>query len=266
MPKPRRRQVAIGKQGHKVKAELARKSSTVARIKYGATGGAGKVVKETALPLWANFRQRALDVAIAEINKTTDLNGAYQALRYSGQQSQKTCYRSSSRDFHLSRARRGASASERCRSALWRNVCPSCGKSGIRLVAFTDAAAVLHMSRRTNPMRFLMNTLLAHPIPRLIHAFPAKLSLDTLGSRRCLRVPCEAPLSPSEVTGVAQLQLLIFWRQFNPAFQSCWHGNLRIQNPSLPSSTPHCARYFSHTVGTSGVGFVQPSSRSPPSP
>ena len=33
---------------------------------------------------------------------------------------------------------------------------------------------------------------------------------------------CEAPLSRSEVTGVAQLQLSIFWRQFNPAFQSCW--------------------------------------------
>jgi hypothetical protein len=66
--------------------------------------------------------------------------------------------------------------------------------------------------------------------PRMIHAFPAKPSLDTLASRRCLRVPCEAPLSPSKVSGVAQLQLLMFWRQFNPAFQSCWHGNLRIQN------------------------------------
>jgi hypothetical protein len=49
-----------------------------------------------------------------------------------------------------------------------------------------------------------------------------------------------APQGP--VTGVAQLQLLIFWRQFNPAFQSCWHGNLRIQNrfPALvyaPSRT-----------------------------
>ena len=42
-------------------------------------------------------------------------------------------------------------------------------------------------------MRFLMNTLLAHPIPRLIHAFPAKPSLDTLGSRRCLRVPATDP-------------------------------------------------------------------------
>jgi len=84
VPKPRRRQVAIGKQGHKVKAELARKSSTVARIKYGATGGAGKVVKETALPLWANFRQRVLDVAIAEINKTTDLNLEIESSERSG--------------------------------------------------------------------------------------------------------------------------------------------------------------------------------------
>jgi hypothetical protein len=96
-------------------------------------------------------------------------------------------------------------------------------------------------------MRFLMNTLPAHPIPRLIHAFPAKPSLDTLDSRRCLRVPCETPLSPSEVTGAAQLELLIFWRQSNPAFQSCWHGNLRIQNRSLPSSAPHRARYFSQS-------------------
>src|SRR5258707_8310072 len=115
-------------------------------------------------------------------------------------------------------------------------------------------------------MRFLMKTLLARPASRLIHAFPAKPSMDTLGSRRCLRVPCEAPLSPSEVTGVSQLQLSIFWRQFNPAFQSCWQVNLGIQNRSLPSSTPNRARYFSHTLGTSGVDFVQPSSRSPRSP
>ena len=87
-------------------------------------------------------------------------------------------------------------------------------------------------------MRFLMKTLLARPASRLIHAFPAKPSMDALGTRRCLRIPCEAPLSPSEVTGVAQLQLLIFWRQFNPAFQGCWHGNLRIQNRSLPLVYP----------------------------
>jgi plasmid replication initiation protein len=33
----------------------------------------GKFIKEPPLPIWANFRQRALDVAIAEINKKTDL-------------------------------------------------------------------------------------------------------------------------------------------------------------------------------------------------
>ena len=34
----------------------------------------GNVVQQAPLSLWANFRQRALDVAIAEINKKTDLN------------------------------------------------------------------------------------------------------------------------------------------------------------------------------------------------
>ena len=33
----------------------------------------GNVIQEPHLPIWANFRQRALDVAIAEINKKTDL-------------------------------------------------------------------------------------------------------------------------------------------------------------------------------------------------
>jgi hypothetical protein len=81
----------LGNKGTKSKQSLARKSSTVVydlsivrqpevrgeispRIMYCATYGASNVVKEAALPLWANFRQRVLDVAIAEINKTTDLN------------------------------------------------------------------------------------------------------------------------------------------------------------------------------------------------
>ena len=33
----------------------------------------GIVIQEPPLPIWANFRQRALDVAILEINKKTDL-------------------------------------------------------------------------------------------------------------------------------------------------------------------------------------------------
>jgi plasmid replication initiation protein len=48
------------------------------------TDGASKVVKEATLPLWANFRQRALNVAIAEINKTTDLNIEIESLKRSG--------------------------------------------------------------------------------------------------------------------------------------------------------------------------------------
>jgi hypothetical protein len=67
---------------------------------------------------------------------------------------------------------------------------------------------------RTNAVRFFVNALRAHPIPSLIHAFPAKTlwvrSVSLLSS-----CPCEVPLSRSEVTGMAQLQLLIFWRQFS---------------------------------------------------
>jgi hypothetical protein len=33
----------------------------------------GNVIQEAPLPVWANFRQRALDVAILEINKKTDI-------------------------------------------------------------------------------------------------------------------------------------------------------------------------------------------------
>ncbi len=33
----------------------------------------GNVIQEAPLPVWANFQQRALDVAIAQINKKTDL-------------------------------------------------------------------------------------------------------------------------------------------------------------------------------------------------
>jgi plasmid replication initiation protein len=33
----------------------------------------GNVIQEPPLPIWANFRQRSLDVAITEINKKTDL-------------------------------------------------------------------------------------------------------------------------------------------------------------------------------------------------
>jgi hypothetical protein len=36
--------------------------------------------EEAPLPVWANFRQRALNTAIAEINKKTDLNISLESL------------------------------------------------------------------------------------------------------------------------------------------------------------------------------------------
>ena len=131
--------------------------------------------------------------------------------------------------------RPGASASERCGSVLWRNVLSIVRKSrnssgGLYRCRRRSA----HDRRRTNAMRFLMNTLLAHPIPPLMDALRQNPLWIRSGSRRCLRVRCEDPLSPSELTGVGQLQLSTFWRQFNPASQSCWHAKIRIQNRSLP--------------------------------
>jgi hypothetical protein len=33
----------------------------------------GNIIKEAPLPIWANFQQRALDVALREVNSKTDL-------------------------------------------------------------------------------------------------------------------------------------------------------------------------------------------------
>jgi plasmid replication initiation protein len=40
----------------------------------------GKIIQEAPLPVWANFRQRALDIAIAEITKKTDISIAIESL------------------------------------------------------------------------------------------------------------------------------------------------------------------------------------------
>ena len=45
--------------------------------------GGGKIIREAPLPVWANFRQRALDIAIAEISKKTDLKIAIESLERS---------------------------------------------------------------------------------------------------------------------------------------------------------------------------------------
>ena len=48
-------------------------------------GEAGNIIREPPLPVWANLRQRALDTAIREINKKTDLNIALESLERSSQ-------------------------------------------------------------------------------------------------------------------------------------------------------------------------------------
>jgi plasmid replication initiation protein len=40
----------------------------------------GNIIQEAPLAVWANLRQRALDTAIAEINRKTDLNIALESL------------------------------------------------------------------------------------------------------------------------------------------------------------------------------------------
>jgi hypothetical protein len=48
-------------------------SFSQALVKGLAKDADGNVIQEAPMPIWANFRRRALDVAIAEINKKTDL-------------------------------------------------------------------------------------------------------------------------------------------------------------------------------------------------
>ena len=84
-------------------------------------------------------------------------------------------------------------------------------------------------------------------------------------SRCCLRVVREACLPPSGVTCRAQLQLSVFWHRFNPA-----SGKPLLRQHTHPKSliallcTPSLGT-FPIPLGTSGVGFVQQSSKSPQS-
>jgi hypothetical protein len=45
----------------------------IARAGVGKRGG-WNIIQEAPLSLWANFRQRALDIAILEINKKTGVS------------------------------------------------------------------------------------------------------------------------------------------------------------------------------------------------
>ena len=94
---------------------------------------------------------------------------AYPALWNSGQQSQKTCYRSSPRDLQAPRARRGASAAEPCRQTDVLSVVRKNRNSSVGLYRRRRRSA--HDRRRANAIRFLMSTLLALSAPQSIHAF-----------------------------------------------------------------------------------------------
>jgi len=65
-------------------------------------------------------------------------------------------------------------------------------------------------------MRFLMKTFVVRPAPRLIHALRQNPLWMRSGSRCCLLVLYQTRSGHPGVTGAAQLQLSIFWHQFDP--------------------------------------------------
>ena len=68
----------------------------------------GNIIQEAPLPVWANFRQRALDIAVVEITKKTDLKISIKSLERSKHR-RVTSVTLSSRS---SRCRTGESASK----------------------------------------------------------------------------------------------------------------------------------------------------------
>ena len=149
--------------------------------------------------------------------------------------------------MQIQRMRRGASASERCGSALWRNVLSIVRKSrnssgGLYRCRRRSA----HDRRLANAMRFLMKTLLARPASRLIHAFRQKP----------LWIRSTAPLS--SCPGKPGLGHLGDWRNTNRAHGSSGKSSILLfkpaatasrvsLNPFSPSSALHRSLYFLHT-------------------
>ena len=171
--------------------------------------------------------------------------GAYPTLWNPRQQSQKSCYRSSPRDLQAPRARRGASAAERCGKIDVLSVVRKSRNSSGGFYRCRRRSA--HDRSRTNAMRFLMNTLLALSVPQSIHAFWQ----NSLWMRSGVLLS-SCPL-----------------RSLAPAIRGYWRGKITAlgllapvqssvsklllrqythPNPFLPSSAPHRSRYFSHTL------------------
>src|SRR5215475_12019773 len=143
--------------------------------------------------------------------------------------------------------RPGASASERCGSALWRNVLslvrknrnPSGGLYRCRRRSARDW-------RRTNARRFLMKALMLRPAPRLMHAFrqnPLGLSGYTAFFVSSAK-PCLGHLG---VIRAAYIGLMDLCQELNPTFQTCCYGQI------LPR---HSLRFIAH--GTSPIHRATP--------
>jgi hypothetical protein len=71
--------VRIGRRKKRISLEDLRKLLGVESVKDAE----GNIIQEAALSLWANFRQRALDTAMVEITKKTDLKIAIESLERS---------------------------------------------------------------------------------------------------------------------------------------------------------------------------------------
>jgi plasmid replication initiation protein len=69
--------VEVGKK--RISLEQLRKALGLESVKDAE----GNIIQVAPLPVWANFRQRALDVAILETNKKTDLKISIKSLERS---------------------------------------------------------------------------------------------------------------------------------------------------------------------------------------
>ena len=149
--------------------------------------------------------------------------------------------------MQIQRMRPGASASERCGSALWRNVLSIVRKS-------RNSSGSLYRCRRrsahdrclANAMRFLMKTLRARQASRLLHAFRQ----NPLGIRSGRAAVFVSPAKPA-------LGHLGHWRSTNRAHGSSGKSSILLfkpaaraarvsPKPSSPLSALRHSQYFTH--------------------
>ena len=139
--------------------------------------------------------------------------------------------------------RPGASASERCGSALWRNVLSIVRKSrNSSSSLYRCCRRSAHDRRRTNALRFLMKTLRARPASRLIPAFRQKplWMRSTAPLSSCPAKPGLVHLGYSRGINRAHKSSILL---FKPAATA----NRVSPKPFSPLSALRHSRYFTHT-------------------